>query len=259
MAYTNETLGKALEDLTRAYDNFIKNAKDQVVQSLGSEVVNEIKQEANAYVSSQIDEKIETKVSTAMAGEEAVFLEKVDTKISKASQKLNTKISEVSEERKKDVFEKFVNYFKNGYIQWPGMPSPLEDVSLHFEGYSWYEGNYDGNFFRAKGRNANPFSSTRFTMDQIKNGAYVFEADEQGDAIRNINGSIVPNASEAWLYTSGVLKTELKEGTHAKWVWGSEQIRMHSLEFNLNGVVPVAEENRSRNLTFTIWALVKDE
>lgn len=157
------------------------------------------------------------------------------------------------------INSKLIKHYQNGYIQWPGMPSPLEDASMHYEGYSWYEVNYDGNFFRAKGRNANPFSSTRLTMEQIKNGAYAFEADEQGDAIRNIYGSVIPNASEAYIESSGVFKTELKESTHAKWSWEVGQIRLHSLEFDLNGVVPTAEENRSRNLTFTIWALVKDE
>ena len=156
MAYTNETLGKALEDLTIAYNNFIKNAKNQVVQSLGAEVVDEIKQAANAFVSSQIDEKIETKIAQAMAGEEDVFLAKVDTKISKASVK-----------GRNEVLKKFISLYKNGYVQRPGMPSPLEDASLHFEGYSWYEANYGGNFFRAKGRNAKAFSPKRLTKEQI--------------------------------------------------------------------------------------------
>ena len=258
MSYTNEALGKALEDLTRAYDNFIKNAKDQIVQSLGTEVVNEIKQGANAYVSAQIDEKIETKVSAAMTGEEAAFFEKVDTKISTASQKLNTKISDVSEERKKDVFERFVNYYKNGYIQWPGMPSPLEDASLHFEGYSWYETNYDGNFFRAKGRNANPFSSTRFTMEQIKNGTYAFEADEQGDAIRNIKGKVESFYNS--VYIDAWLDNDLFHpilGDNCYGGLGGQNGR--GFTFDISRVVPTAEENRSRNLTFTIWALGKDE
>lgn len=264
MAYTNEALGKALEDLTRAYDNFIKNAKDQIVQSLGTEVVNEIKQGANAYVSAQIDEKIETKVSAAMTGEEAAFFEKVDTKISTASQKLNTKISDVSEERKKDVFERFVNYYKNGYIQWPGMPSPLEDTSLHFEGYSWYEVNYDGNFFRAKGRNANPFSSKRFTIEQIKNGTYVFEADEQRDAIRNITGKLYGSHNKGAGFSrdnnpwgNNLFSADAYSGKAP--LTTEEFLDSNIVYFNAGNVVPTAEENRSRNLTFTIWALVKDE
>ena len=249
MAYTNETLGRALEDLTIAYNNFIKNAKDQVVQSLGTDVVNEIKKEANAYVSSQIDEKIETKISKAMAGEEDVFLAKVDTKILKASEK-----------GRNDVSKKFISLYKNGYIQWPGMPSPLEDTSLHFEGYSWYEVNYDGNFFRAKGRNAKAFSAKRLTKEQIKNGAYIFQDDEQGDATRNIYGSVVMNAAIPFIAARGVFsrRPDREIGTHAQWAWTGGQKKVEELVLNLEGFVPTAEENRSRNLTFTIWVLVKD-
>ena len=245
MAYTNETLGKALEDLTIAYDNFIKNAKDQVVQSLGSDVINEIKKEANAYISSQIDEKIETKISKAMAGEEDVFLAKVDTKILKASEK-----------ERNDVLKKFISLYKNGYIQRPGMPSPLEDTSLHFEGYSWYEVNYDGNFFRAKGRNAKTFSAKKLTKEQIKNGAYIFQDDEQEDAIRNLTGSFGYKmdfeTSTGCFKDENLTKFFTQNGGYARW---------RKCSFNLTNIdgVNVAEENRSRNLTFTFWALVKDE
>lgn len=222
MAYTQEALGKALEDLTRAYDNFIKNAKDQVVQSLGTEVVDEIKQGVNAYVSAQIDEKIENKVLT-----------------------------------------KFADYYKNGYIQWPGMPSPLEDASLHFEGYSWYEVNYDGNFFRTKGRNAKAFSPKRLTKEQIKGGDYIFQDDEQGDAIRNITGETAAN-KEGQLRIrgsnfemAGAFYGEQGAGTvHGSGPYTSAYV---NLKFDASRTVPTAEENRPRNLTFTIWALVKDE
>lgn len=248
MAYTNETLGKALEDLTIAYNNFIKNAKDQVVQSLGTDVVNEIKKEANAYVSSQIDEKIETKISKAMAGEEDVFLAKVDTKILKASEK-----------ERNEVLKKFISLYKNGYIQWPGMPSPLEDSSLHFEGYSWFEINYRGNFFRAKGENAKAFSAKRLTKEQIKDGAYIFQDDEQGDAIRNIYGETgfgYVNANAA--ISNGVFKVLNPGYTHGVVTQGISNSSMSLLSFQAALVVPTAEENRSRNLTFTIWVLVKD-
>lgn len=257
MAYTNEALGKALEDLTRAYDNFIKNTKDQVVQSLGTEVINEIKQGANAYVSAQIDEKIETKVSAAMTGEEAAFFKKVDTRILTSSNNL-----------KKDVLKRFIDYFENGYIQWPGMPSPLEDTSLHFEGYSWYEVNYDGNFFRAKGRNAKAFSAKRLTKEQIKDGAYIFQDDEQGDAIRNILSKVFSGEDAVMFWGDvranlGAFQTKNKEG---KWKAhfspaGEEWLAMKYLILDASKAdgVTVAEENRSRNLTFTFWVLVKNE
>ena len=246
MAYTNETLGKALEDLTIAYNNFIKNAKDQVVQSLGTDVVNEIKKEANAYVSSQIDEKIETKISKAMAGEEDVFLAKVDTKILKASEK-----------ERNDVSKKFISLYKNGYIQWPGMPSPLEDTSLHFEGYSWYEVNYDGNFFRAKGRNAKAFSAKRLTKEQIKDGAYVFQDDEQGDAIRRLFTKITAVMS----FYKDIQGQEYQPPWNMDFGWGGtgrDKLWGVNIRRDVENPGETAEENRSRNLTFTIWVLVKD-
>lgn len=246
MAYTNETLGRALEDLTIAYNNFIKNAKDQVVQSLGTDVVNEIKKEANAYVSSQIDEKIETKISKAMAGEEDVFLAKVDTKILKASEK-----------GRNDVSKKFISLYKNGYIQWPGMPSPLEDTSLHFEGYSWYEVNYGGNFFRAKGRNAKAFSAKRLTKEQIKDGAYIFQDDEQGDAIRRLFTKITAVMS----FYKDIQGQEYQPPWNMDFGWGGtgrDKLWGVNIRRDVENPGETAEENRSRNLTFTIWVLVKD-
>ena len=161
---------------------------------------------------------------------------------------------------KKYMDELLIKIFQNGYIQWPGMPSPLEDTSLHFEGYSWYEVNYDGNFFRAKGRNAKAFSAKRLTKEQIKDGAYIFRNNEQGDAIRNIEGTVFLNAARTVLHTNGVFsKNNKNTGTHADWGWVGDQKPFDELIFNLEGVVPTAEENRSRNLTFTIWVLVKDE
>ena len=158
------------------------------------------------------------------------------------------------------INETLIKIFQNGYIQWPGMPSPLEDTSLHFEGYSWYEVNYDGNFFRAKGRNAKAFSSKKLTIEQIRNGDYIFQDDEQGDSIRNIQGTVFLNAASTVFRASGVFsKNNNNTGTHADWGWVGEQKPFDKLIFDLEGVVPTAEENRSRNLTFTIWALVKDE
>ena len=246
MAYTNETLGKALEDLTIAYNNFIKNAKDQVVQSLGTDVVNEIKKEANAYVSSQIDEKIETKIAQAMAGEEDVFLAKVDTKILKASEK-----------GRNDVSKKFISLYKNGYIQWPGMPSPLEDSSLHVEGYSWYEVNDGGNFFRAKGRNAKAFSAKRLTKEQIKDGAYIFQDDEQGDAIRRLFTRITAVMS----FYKDIQGQEYQPPWNMDFGWGGtgrDKLWGVNIRRDVENPGETAEENRSRNLTFTIWVLVKD-
>lgn len=158
-----------------------------------------------------------------------------------------------------NIYQTLLHIFQNGYIQWPGMSSPLEDTSLHFEGYSWYEVNYDGNFFRAKGRNAKAFSAKRLTKEQIKDGAYIFQDDEQGDAIRNIYGETgfgYVNANAA--ISNGVFKVLNPGYTHGVVTQGISNSSMSLLSFQAALVVPTAEENRSRNLTFTIWVLVKD-
>lgn len=167
----------------------------------------------------------------------------------------NTSITQLADA----IDRRFIHIFQNGYIQWPGMPSPLEDTSLHFEGYSWYEVNYDGNFFRAKGRNAKAFSAKRLTKEQIKDGAYIFQDDEQGDAIRNIYGETgfgYVNANAA--ISNGVFKVLNPGYTHGVVTQGISNSSMSLLSFQAALVVPTAEENRSRNLTFTIWVLVKD-
>ena len=149
----------------------------------------------------------------------------------------------------KYVDQKFIKHYEKGYFQMPGMPSPLEDTSMHYEGYSWHEANYDGNFFRAKGRNAKTFSSKKLTKEQIKNGNYVFQDDEQGDAIRNISGSF--SGSEIFHAFYGQLGAFKIEGLSAPGAG--------AVTFDASRVVPTAEENRSRNLTFTFWVLVKNE
>ena len=156
-----------------------------------------------------------------------------------------------------NIYQTLLHIFQNGYIQWPGMPSPLEDTSLHFEGYSWYEVNYDGNFFRAKGRNAKAFSTKRLTKEQIKDGAYIFQDDEQGDAIRNIKGLV---GIEGGVNPSGPFYTESPSPKNVEaWQTSAQEYTTESTCFDASRIVPTAEENRSRNLTFTIWALVKDE
>lgn len=158
-----------------------------------------------------------------------------------------------------DTRNMIINILKNGYIQWPGMPSPLEDTSLHFEGYSWYEVNYRGNFFRAKGENAKAFSSKKLTREQIKNGNYIFQDDEQEDAIRNIKGRI---GIEAGINPSGPFYEEEPASMPVEaWNTSSSEYMTNATIFDLTkaGEVNVAEENRPQNLTFIVWVLVKDE
>ena len=301
MAYTNEALGKALEDLTAAYNNFITKAKEAAIAAIGDTVIAQVKQDAKEYIASELaaqKDKLEKAIETAKIAlhnsaieadttlKQAAETKKqelaalitaaentIETKLTLANQQINDKIQKTVQEQfeaaadttvkakiNTAINETLIKIFQNGYIQWPGMPSPLEDTSLHFEGYSWYKVNYDGNFFRAKGRNAKAFSSKTSTIEQIRNGDYIFQDDEQGDSIRNIQGTVFLNAASTVFRASGVFsKNNNNTGTHADWGWVGEQKPFDKLIFDLEGVVPTAEENRSRNLTFTIWALVKDE
>ena len=161
----------------------------------------------------------------------------------------------------KYVDQKFIEHYQKGYFQMPGMPSPLEDTSMHYEGYSWYEANYRGNFFRAKGDNANPFSSKKLTKEEIKNGDYIFRDDEQGDAIRDVVGT-----TQSTAYNLNKIK-QLISGSFSltgKVVDGDSSSTGFDLDhyqesFKASNVVPTAEENRPRNLTFIYWVLVKNE
>ena len=154
--------------------------------------------------------------------------------------------------------QKFIDYYKNGYIQWPGMPSPLEDASMHYEGYSWHEVNYDGNFFRSKGRNAKAFSSKKLTKEQIKNGDYIFQEDEQGDAVRNIKGRFRMQARKP---SDPIAPFYVENKLDYDQLGGGNFLYKYDIGFDLTKIegFPTAEENRSRNLTFTFWVLVKNE
>ncbi|CEM60569.1 hypothetical protein DWQ65_03515 [Treponema phagedenis] len=57
MAYTNEALGKALEDLTIAYNNFLTTLKGQVVATISDAVIEEIKQDAREHITHELSEQ----------------------------------------------------------------------------------------------------------------------------------------------------------------------------------------------------------
>ena len=131
-----------------------------------------------------------------------------------------------------------IKIFQNGYIQWPGMPMP--DTLFTFEGYRWAEVNYDGCFFRAKGKDANPFNG-----------------DEQEDAIRNIKGLV---GIEGGVNPSGPFYIESPSHKNVEaWNTVAQEYTTESTCFDASRIVPTAEENRTRNRTFIIWKLEKIE
>ena len=138
---------------------------------------------------------------------------------------------------KKYTDDLLIKIFQNGYIQWPGMPTP--DTLFTFEGYRWAEVNYNGCFFRAKGSNA-----------------LSFNGGEQGDAMRNIKGDIARtmsyDVSPSWPFYQQSASSDLVTSLTVAY-FGAYQM----LSFDAGLVVPTAEENRPRNRTFIIWRLEK--
>ena len=274
MAYTNEALGKALEDLTAAYQHFLDKAKDAAMAALSGTVIAQIKQDAKEHIASELaaqkaalEKAIETakialrnsaiEADTALKQAAEAKKSELAALITAAENTLNEKRSQILQEIKtasekeqahlekiKETiiteYEKksksytdsmLIKIFQNGYVQWPGMPTP--DTLFTFEGYRWSEVGYDGCFFRAKGKDANPF-----------------DGDEQGDAIRNISGYFeqFPLLTGGGCFT--VAQTNLLASGGGGWASGT-------VSFNASNVVPTAEENRPRNRTFIIWQLKK--
>ena len=131
-----------------------------------------------------------------------------------------------------------IKIFQNGYVQWPWMPKP--ETVFSFKGYRWAEVNYDGCFFRAKGKDANPFNG-----------------DEQGDAIRNIKGLV---GIEGGVNPSGPFYIESPSPKNVEaWQTSAQEYTTESTCFDASRIVPTAEENRTRNRTFIIWKLEKIE
>ena len=292
MAYTNEALGKALEDLTVAYNNFITKAKETAIAAISDTVIKQIKQDARDYIASELaaqkdtlekaiemakiaihNSAIEAETSLKQASEakkkelaslitaaENVLKEKA----AKTVQEINTtakeellRLQKVKEDAKKEInkiketiateCEKksktytdtlLIKIFQNGYIQWPWMPKP--ETVFSFKGYRWAEVNYDGCFFRAKGKDANPFNG-----------------DEQGDAIRNIKGLV---GIEGGVNPSGPFYIESPSPKNVEaWQTAAQEYTTESTCFDASRIVPTAEENRTRNRTFIIWKLEKIE
>ena len=142
---------------------------------------------------------------------------------------------------KKYTDELLIAIFQNGYIQWPWMPKP--ETVFYFKGYRWAEVNYDGCFFRAKGKGANPF-----------------DGEEQGDAIRDVVGEIRQWGNRGGFHSvTGAFKSLRRHPflTSAEY-YDNGYSAISKCEFKAsNANVPTAEENRSRNRTFIIWKLEK--
>ncbi len=127
-----------------------------------------------------------------------------------------------------------ITFFQNCiWVQKPGYPIP--EVVFKFEGYRWKEVNFNGCFFRAKGKSANSF-----------NGG------EQTDAIRNITGGVSYGFGSGCF--SGAFKLRQQVNSALS---GGRGYGYTKYDFDASRVVPTANENRPRNLTECYWILEK--
>ena len=129
-----------------------------------------------------------------------------------------------------------IKLFSHGYIQFPGEPEPKTLYS--FDGYEWEKINYDGCFFRAEGK-----------------GALPFDAGEQGDAMREIDGALPGVYGDFENLKSGAFVSFIHKNT--SYVVPSAQKTGYAPYFTSAAVVPTANENRPRNRTIIIWRLKK--
>ena len=269
MAYTNEALGKALEDLTTAYNNFITKAKEAAIAAIGDTVIAQVKQDAKEYIASELaaqKDKLEKAIETAKIALHNSAIEAdttlkqaaetkeqelaalitaaehtIETKLTLANQQINDKIQKTVQEQfeaaadttvkakiNTAINETLIKIFQNGYVQWPWMPKP--ETVFSFKGYRWAEVNYDGCFFRAKGKDAN---------------------------IRNIKGLV---GIEGGVNPSGPFYIERPSHKNVEaWNTAAQEYTTESTCFDASRIVPTAEENRTRNRTFIIWKLEKIE
>lgn len=292
MAYTNEALGKALEDLTVAYNNFITKAKETAIAAIGDTVIKQIKQDARDYIASELAAQKDTlekaiemakiaihnsaiaaetslkQASEAKKKELASLITAAENvlkeKAAKTVQAINTtakeelvRLQKVKEDAKQEInkiketiateCEKksktytdtlLIKIFQNGYVQWPWMPKP--ETVFSFKGYRWAEVNYDGCFFRAKGKGANPFNG-----------------EEQSDAIRNITGSFGTQGNDKSDTADGAFYPKKRGRTDGGYSEGTNWLNEVGLDLTKIKGFPTASENRSRNRTFIIWQLKK--
>ena len=183
---------------------------------------------ANRYTKQETDEKfVQQEAGKGLSSNDYTTEEK---------QKLASIILQSNGQFGTDIIIKIL---QNGYIQWPGMPTP-EEAGLNFPGYRWAEVNYNGAFFRAKGKDALPF-----------------DGGEQGDAIRDITGFFAHGfglgTGNFDLTAGGCFSVDPEAFLGAN----NGTLPSGSIMFDASNVVPTAKENRPRNKTIIIWKLEK--
>ncbi len=257
MAYTNEALGKALEDLTNAYNNFVSQGVAKAIDEMPANIIDGINQNAKNYIATNLQEekqRLDLSITNAIAS--------INNYVNAGKQKLSQFADEEIQAMIGDILTRFeiklnglkdevkesqIAYYKsNPWIQYPGIELPNGTV-IHFprpsevfdfDGYRWIKIPWDGAFFRTVGKNA-----------------LAFNAGVQGDAIREIHGFVgsvlaIPHPSGAFMYSSsqGYAMQPNNNG------YGF----CENVSFLASRVVPTANENRPINYSTIHWLLVEE-
>ena len=217
----NEKSAAALAEQKSALEKTIE-AAERALHNSATEADTALKQ--TAEIKKNELASLITAAENALNEKSAVALQEIE----KTSEKERLRLEEI-----KARFDSFlIKILQNGYVQWPGMPTP-EQAELNFPGYRWAEVNYNGAFFRAKGKDARPF-----------------DGGEQDDAIRDITGFFTHDfglTAEGCFSVSQMSSLGSSNGTQPSGL----------IIFRASDSVPTAEENRPRNKTIIIWKLEK--
>ena len=152
MAYTNEQLGKALEDLTIAYNNFIEKAKEAAIAAMGDTVIAQIRQDAKEFIADELktqrdelmqaienakialhNSAVEAGIALDKAAEQRIaeltalipaaeaqlnqIFETAHTKLKETATAMEETMQEKIEQGKKDVVEKLNTLSENTILQ----------------------------------------------------------------------------------------------------------------------------------------------
>ncbi|PIE98652.1 MAG: hypothetical protein CR988_02285 [Treponema sp.] len=292
MAYTNDQLGKALEDLTIAYNNFKQGFSEAVKLALTNTVIAEIKQDAKDFIASELvtqkanlelaikqakqainnyvasskvniesfceekKQELEILLETATASLNEIFVNgsaSIDSKVESAGVEIDNKVAEAGEVINGKIDE-IKNIVKEYFIK-------------YFMSHRWVQGApYEENGvqkFLPKPSDVFSFDGYRWKeiprYGRIERGtgglALPFGTGEQGDAIRNITGYFGMQACRL----SGIDGAFSYESVTAGNDGNSNgyDFIARRVAFDASKVVPTAEENRMVNDTVRHWILEK--
>jgi len=91
------------------------------------------KQGSSAEVTAQMEQYAKNYIDHQLTEIQALVRTEIKTAVTTAENNLRVMID-----------SKFIEHYKRGYMQLPGTPSPREDASMYYRGYSWVKHSEKG-------------------------------------------------------------------------------------------------------------------